>query len=51
MMLLDPSNEDGVCSVDYAEWKAEPYDSMVVMVSGTMMSRITNGSVSNVCYM
>ena len=27
MMLLDPSNEDGVCSVDYAEWKAEPYDS------------------------
>ena len=26
-MLLDPSNEDGVCSVDYAEWKAESYDS------------------------
>ena len=27
MMLLDPNDEDGVCSVDYAEWKSEPYDS------------------------
>ena len=25
-MILDFNSEDGVCGVDYAEWRAEAYD-------------------------